>query len=124
MKIVSCFLSFALALPQCPRLWNAEWENGMEKIFSNAIIGTSFVPEGGFQCYPSINKIECNPPLDEVAGEYPYQHVCQLKYTGSSSEFPCFIDVPVKQYNTYYQIDQVPLQKGFPVDYCSSFGRA
>ena len=45
----------------------------MEKVFSNVIIGTSFPLEGGARCYPTINKIECDPPLDQVAGEYPYQ---------------------------------------------------
>jgi hypothetical protein len=105
MKVLSFFLATALSLPvssisfivkmfskkQCPRLWSAEWESGMEKVFSNVIIGTAFPLEGGARCYPTINKIECDPPLDQVAGEYPYQVMSDYENRKFNLELSTFV---------------------------------
>merc|ERR1719220_1341980 len=127
LALVALFAPGQGAPSNCPAVWTPEWAKGMAQIMERFIFKEIVTDPNAWgissrlnSCYPKVTDVVCTPPLDDIEGEYPFEHQCRIEYDGLGNS-GCEANVLTKQYNTYYAIERSALAKG-DERRCNGFG--
>jgi len=94
---------------RCPPQWSDEWKEMMGREFESILFPEFETANSELldsyresNCLPNIISISCDPDLDEIVGEYPFEHECGVSLRNHGRK--CNFTFKMLQYNTYYEI--------------------